>query len=147
MTDKPLEGQIIPAHAGAPSKYKPEMVEQVLELMKQGKTNAQICAFLDISADSFMRYRRQFPELASAYDLGEAYRLAYDEMLCEKIATGELKGNAQMMIFIMSNRHKRDYQAKSDGVTVTVNNNNVKALSNEELEDQIKRLKHLTDDE
>ena len=140
MTYQPLEGQIIPGHAGAPSKYKPEMVEQVIELMTQGKTNAQICAYLDISADSFMRYRRQFPELAAAYELGESARQAVWEHTAMQLAKGELKGNAQMMIFLMSNMFKKDYQTKTDSVQVNINNNNVKALSDEELEEQVARL-------
>lgn len=141
-----IEGQIIPAETpGRPSLYKPEMCKIVEDLMAQGKTNAQVCAVLGISPDSFLRYRRDHPELAAAYEKGKTCQQAVWEDIGFKGMVGEIKGfNATTYIFMMSNLFRGEYTQKSNDITVNVNNGdihkNIIELSNDELEERIKLL-------
>jgi hypothetical protein len=144
--EEPVEGQLIPSEAGRPSLYKPEMCQITEELMSKGKTNAQVCAVLGISPDSFMRYRRDYPELAAAYEKGKVLQQAYWENVGMNGIVGEIKGfNATTYIFMMSNLFKGQYTQKAADVTVNVNNNTLHQeiieLSNEELDAKIKLLK------
>ncbi len=141
-----IEGQLIRSEAGRPSLYKPEMVDKLISLMSEGKTDTQTCAMLGISVDSLARYRRQYPEMAEAYLKGKMLQQAAWEDLGLKLATGEVKGNATVFIFMMHNLFKTSYtQTSNTAVQVNLTNNAVGGLSNEELAEKIKNLQHVTE--
>ncbi len=142
-----IEGQLIRSEAGRPSLYKPEMCEKILDLMSEGKTDTQTCAMLGISVDSLARYRRQYPELAEAYQKGKLLQQAAWETLGMQGITGAIKGfNATTYIFMMSNLFKTSYTQRADtAVNVNLVNNAVGGLSNEELAEKIKNLTHHTE--
>ncbi len=139
----PKEGQLIINEVGRPSKYKPEMADKMLDLMAEGKTDTQVAAMLDISTDSIARYRRTYPEFAEAHAKGKLLQQAAWETLGLKLATGEVKGNATVYIFMMHNLFKQSYtQTSNTAVNVNLTNNAVGGLSNEELAEKIKHLQH-----
>ncbi len=147
MADKPIEGQLIKNEAGRPSHYKPEMVEKMLDMMAEGKTDTQVCAMLGISPDSHARYRRTYPEFAEAHVKGKVLQQAAWETLGMQGITGNIKGfNATTYIFMMSNLFKQTYTQRADtAVNVNLTNNAVGGLSNEELAEKIKNLQHHTE--
>jgi hypothetical protein len=137
---------IIPNEGGRPSLYREAMCGKVIEYMAQGKTDTQVCALLGISADSLSRYRRQYPEMAEAHAQGKMLQQAYWEEIAMKIATGEIRGgNATIMIFMMSNLFKQSYTQKNDNININIKNDNA-TLSDDELNDRLKQLKHLTEE-
>lgn len=141
-----IEGQLIRSEAGRPSLYKPEMADKLIELMSEGKTDTQTCAMLGISVDSLARYRRTYPEMTEAYAKGKILQQAAWEDLGLKLATGEVKGNATVFIFMMHNLFKSSYtQTSNQAVNVNLTNNSVGGLSNEELAEKIKNLQHITE--
>lgn len=42
---------------GRPTKYKPEMLPKIIELMKDGASIVEVCAELDISQETFAQWR------------------------------------------------------------------------------------------
>jgi hypothetical protein len=61
-------GKIMPA--GAPTKYKPEFCEKVIELMSEGASKTEVVAELDITFETLMdwtnpespRYKKEFSD-------------------------------------------------------------------------------------
>lgn len=99
--------------AGAPSKYKKEFCERVIEIGKTGASKAEMAVELGISRASFDNYEKEFPEFLEA--VREA--ITYSQVWWEKngrIATfGAMPNfNATTYIFNMKNRFKDDWRDK-----------------------------------
>lgn len=101
--------------AGAPTKYRPEMCERIIELMREGCSKVQICADLGIAKPTFYEWvnpeHGRFQEdFKAAVDEGMLYAQAFWEEELKKAALGRNKdANATLMIYNMKNRFKEDW--------------------------------------
>lgn len=92
---------------GRPTKYKPEMCQEVVKFMAQGYSKEATAAFLDISVDTFFRWQKENEEFSEAIKEGSAKSLLFWEKLGIAGALGKVDGfNASSWIFNMKNRHK-----------------------------------------
>ena len=55
---------------GRPTKYKPEMCKVVIELMKEGASQEEVCGHLDISRDTFYRWKEENKEFSDTVKRG-----------------------------------------------------------------------------
>jgi len=55
---------------GRPTKYKPEMCETVIELMREGASQEEVIGSLDISKDTYYRWREEHEEFSDAIKRG-----------------------------------------------------------------------------
>jgi len=55
---------------GRPTKYKPEMCKTVLELMKEGASQEEVCGHLDISRETFYRWKEENNEFSDTIKRG-----------------------------------------------------------------------------
>ena len=55
---------------GRPTKYKPEMCKTVLELMKEGASQEEVCGHLDIARETFYRWKDENKEFSDTIKRG-----------------------------------------------------------------------------
>jgi hypothetical protein len=55
---------------GRPTKYKKEMCEVVIELMREGASQEEVIGSLDISKDTYYRWREEHEEFSDAIKRG-----------------------------------------------------------------------------
>lgn len=56
---------------GRPTKYRPEMCERVVELMRDGLSKVEVAADLDINVDTLNEYTKIHPDFSAAIKRGE----------------------------------------------------------------------------
>lgn len=143
--EEALEGEIIstkyPMAIGRPSKYTDEMPYKALALRMQGKSQNQVMAYLGITQHTYESYVREHQAFREAHDLGYIYALASWEEILEAVATGKLKGSAAMIEFQMKTRFPKEYSVRNESLHINVNATT--SLSQEQLDEEIKRLRHL----
>ena len=89
--------------AGRPNKYKPEYCEELIEFMAQGYTFKAYAGHIKCAYSTVKEWVHKYPEFGEAKKIGQ--------MACEKalltigrgLATGKVKGNAQVWMFMMRN--------------------------------------------
>jgi len=62
--------QIKKNKGGRPPKYKKEYVDELSGLMEQGMLDYEIFAKWDVSHETFIAWRKKYPELQEAYKIG-----------------------------------------------------------------------------
>jgi len=73
-TEKP------PKHPGGrPTKYRPEMCDVVVAMMKDGCSKHEICAYLDIDYQTFLNYQSNHKEFFDAIKRGDCLSQAWWE--------------------------------------------------------------------
>lgn len=89
------------------SKYKPELCDQLIELMGHGKSFEAVCGDFGISRDTGYEWIKKYPEFAEAKGLGvSANQSFWEAMGIENLVSHDKeKFNAQVWIFTMKNIH------------------------------------------
>jgi len=64
---------------GRPTKYKPEMCETVVELMKEGASQEEVIGSLDISKDTYYRWKEENKEFSDSIKRGISLSRAWWE--------------------------------------------------------------------
>ena len=93
-----------PGTGGRPTKYRPGMCKRVLELMKAGKSQAQVCADLGIHTDTLYEWIKKHPDFSIALKNGTTLSEAEWSKIGHDLATGKTQGNVAAWIFNMKNR-------------------------------------------
>lgn len=97
------------SEAGRPSKFDPDFhPESFIELSKEGKTLAEICAAWGICRDTLWRWSKDKDRtiFSDAIKIGLQAREAWFVEQGKKIFRGEIKGNPAPWVFIMKNCFK-----------------------------------------
>jgi hypothetical protein len=93
---------------GAPTKYKPEMCDKVINLMAQGWAITELCyaeGGLGIHYTTLQAWREKYPEFDKAVRDGIKASEAHWTGIGHKAALGQMDGfNATAWIFNMKNR-------------------------------------------
>lgn len=122
--------------AGRPSKYKPEMVEQVRKLCLLGATDAELADFFDVSLATLYTWRSRYPEFLDAQKIGKAecddrverslYQRAigyshpdthisnYQGVITETPIVKHHAPDTTAAIFWLKNRRKEDWRDRQD---------------------------------
>jgi hypothetical protein len=99
--------------AGRPTSYKPEYCETVIELGKQGKSVAQMCAHFDISRQTINNWASDHPEFLEAFTRAKTHMQA----VLEAMAFDGLKNrefNANLWKTTMQARFREDYTERKE---------------------------------
>lgn len=79
------------AKVGAPSKYKPEFCEQLVEHMKEGGSIDSFGAKIDVARQTIYNWLESQAEFLDARKRGEAFLHQFYERLGRMIATGQIR--------------------------------------------------------
>jgi hypothetical protein len=109
-----------PMPAGRPTSYRPEFCDDVIELGKQGKSLAQMCAHFDIARQTIDNWAEQHPEFLEALSRAKVHCQAWwEDKGMDGLAAGKL--NAPVWKKSMEARFRDDYTERreiSGGVAV-----------------------------
>lgn len=126
---------------GRPSKYKPEMGDEVISLMEEGKSIVAVCKELRISRDTFYRWCREHEEFKSKVQEGLTYSEAWWEELGLHGMLGKMgkQFNPTMYIHRVNSQFKWQ-SAENKGNTINIENLQINQLSDDDLDKKIESL-------
>lgn len=102
--------------AGRPTKYKPEMCEQVIDLMRDGLAIEEVCAEMGIWKDTFYNWVKKHDEFSDAYKRGlELSKAWWLKQGRSSLTDG--KFNSTLWYMNMKNRHKWSDKQEVDHTT------------------------------
>ncbi len=105
---------------GRPTKYKPEMCETVIELMKEGASQYEVLATLGISEDTFYRWKKENEEFSESIKRGSQLSQAWWEKK-GRISLDDRQFNSTLWYMNMKNRFKwADKQEVKNEGNVTI---------------------------
>ncbi len=105
---------------GRPTKYKKEMCETVIELMKEGASQQEVLAVLDISNDTFYRWKKENEEFSETIKRGIQLSQAWWERK-GRISLDDRQFNSTLWYMNMKNRFKwADKQEVKNEGNVTI---------------------------
>lgn len=140
------EIEILPKR-GAPTKYKKEMGDVLLNVAEQGGHVAQMCVALGIrSKDTFYEWVDKYPEFKKAYEEAKLVSQAFWENILLMGSLGKIKGfNFNSVAMIMNNKFSEEYKRSATGSNTEINigaiTNNTLELSQEELDAKLESIK------
>jgi len=104
--------QSVPAtQTGAPSKYDPDMLEDVAELALSGATDQDIANHLKIDRVTLYRWKHRYPAFRHA--LRES-KLACDDAIQRTLYEKAREGDTTSMIFWLKNRRPQEWRESRD---------------------------------
>lgn len=138
--EKPIEGELVEKDLGGrPTKLDASMIPKLYEMMDQGRSNAQICAELNISERTFYRWKKENEDFREWFEIGQMKRLAYWESLGEAGMLGKIpKFNATIYLANMNSRFNGwAREQKDEKATQTINIENMQVLQGiQQLDDK-----------
>lgn len=125
-------------------KYHPQYL---IDLMAKGYTNSQVWAEWNISEPTFYRWRKEYPELEEAYQVGKPkFETYWLENLMKPMAEGKLEGKHSFAAtaYIMDVKSKSGAKSEN-GTTININNlaishDNTTSQLIEKIQDNLKFL-------
>lgn len=90
----------MPAKMGRPSKYKPEMCDQLIQTFADGHFIGTFCADVGIHKDTFYDWLKKFPDFSEAYKKAKCAGDKHYTKLIRLIATGKIRGNVTAAIYL-----------------------------------------------
>lgn len=100
---------------GRPTKYNPDMCEQVKACGDAGMTIIEMCRDIGITRETMRVWRETNPEFSAAVNEGLDRAQAWWEMQGRIATFGGCDGyNATSYIFQMKNRFKEDWRDRQD---------------------------------
>lgn len=133
-------GEEKPKHAGgAPSKYRPEYCQALIEHMARGYSVESFAGTVDVDVDTIYQWAKVHPEFSEAKRKGAARSRIFWETLGMGLAGAQMKGGKQVKgsaaswIFNMKNRFGwRDRIEHMGGMKVTTPSSKLKDLAQDE---------------
>ena len=129
-------------------KYKDSFKEKVISMGKEGSSLVQIANALDVSRSMLYRWAHddeRYPGFGEALDRARECAEAYWEQILQDGIMGKIKGFKEIsMIFMMKARFKDWHETTKKQIEVT---NKTDTLTDKELDEKIKTLKIITNDD
>lgn len=98
---------------GRPPKYDPAFCDVIIELGKQGKSQAQMAAHLDVAKQTITDWANQHREFSDALARANSFAQAHFEDLAQTGLTDN-KFNANLFKIIAYNRWRDDYADRKE---------------------------------
>lgn len=89
--------------------YKPEFVEQVIDMFRDGSSKTQVAAKFGVSKTSYKNWIEKYPEFAEAAAIGETIAQAFQEDRQNKCIENPKDYNAKAQEFLLISRYRDDY--------------------------------------
>lgn len=99
--------------AGRPSKYDPAYCDEVIDLGREGKSIAQMCAHFDISRQTIDNWASQYPDFLEALSRAKVHAQAWWEAKGVEGMEAD-KFNAAVWKKSMEARFREDYTERQE---------------------------------
>jgi len=87
--------------AGAPTLYREEYCDSIIEFGKQGFTVSELCCEIGIHKDTFYEWVKQHSKFSDSFKKYKGFKEAWHQKLFRKMAIGDLKeGNLGAAIWL-----------------------------------------------
>lgn len=96
---------VIDKKPGRPTKYSKKICDLLPYLFSNGESVSEVCAYLDITKETFYQWEKDHKEFSDSYKKGLELSEAWWTRLGRAGATGKAKINPATWIFNMKNRH------------------------------------------
>lgn len=114
MKPRPKISELKKNAVGAPSKYKPEYCDSIIEYMGKGHSLTAWCAENNIVKETSYAWMRENPEFLAAFKRAQGLSQKHWENMLHLTAAGKLKGNLGAQIFWMKNRFRDEWKDRQD---------------------------------
>jgi len=111
---KPKRTDLKSAKMGAPTKYKPEYCQDIIEYMSKGHSLTAWCADKDIYKETAYNWMRDHHDFLDAFKRAQSKAQQHWENMLHLTAAGKLKGNLGAQIFWMKNRFRDEWKDRQD---------------------------------
>jgi len=91
---------------GRPTKYSPKLCVLLPALFSNGESVSEVCAYLDITKETFFQWVKQYPEFSDSYKKGLELSEAWWTRIGRAGSIGKAKIQPATWIFNMKNRFK-----------------------------------------
>lgn len=104
-----------------PTKYKPEMCKVVIDLMQEGASQQEVLAVLDISNDTFYRWKKENEEFSETIKRGIQLSQGWWERQ-GRVSLKDREFNYTGWYMNMKNRFKwaDKQEVKNEGITTVI---------------------------
>jgi hypothetical protein len=135
--------KFLPTTRGAPSKYRPEMCNIVIQVANDGGFHAAMMVACGIGNDTFYRWKKEIPEFKEAVDQADLISLALQEAVLVDGMLGKIKNyNFNANAMILNNKWRAHYaRVNSSGgdTNIEITNNTIN-LSKDEIDNKIAQV-------
>jgi len=97
------------AKRGPKTKYTPDRVARILDLLKSGNTRGATCGAVAIDHDTLLRWIVKYPEFAESVRAAES---AAEQLHVKAIADAAQKGSVAASIFWLERRRYQEWGRK-----------------------------------
>lgn len=126
---------------GRHPEYKPEMCQEMIDMMAKGMLDVEIYAKWGISKNTFYRWIRENKEFSEAYEIGLPKCEAAFIGFLRKMATGKLEGKHSFTSIAMILNTKFKYaKVNSGSESQTINVNTVNVFNTEDRQETIQYI-------
>jgi hypothetical protein len=135
------------AHPGGrPTVYRPEMPQEMLEMMTNGYKDSWIYAEWGISKDTFYRWLKEHPELKVAHDTGMPLcEVWWEKKGVDLMAAGDNKAFNYWIAF-MNRKFGWSKNQGNNGGDTTININQMAVFNQQTREELLENITMLLDD-
>lgn len=95
--------QLREMRSGAPTQYKPEYCDMLIEHCKTGFSVNSFGAVVGVAVSTLYVWCETYPMFKEAKEIAEVSRLYLNESNALKLANGKISGSAPMQTFILKN--------------------------------------------
>lgn len=139
-----LEIEVQPKTFKFVSEYTTSYCTRLLEHMSTGHSLKSFGGRFGIARKTIDKWLEEHEEFAIAYELAESKNLLELETIALEIAKGDIKGNAGMLKFLMTNQHSDTYMDKQvvenqGGVVFQIDTG---IRRNKEEDEEVEELEH-----
>ena len=132
-----LEGKVIPAKRGRKTLYKEHYKDDLVDLMRQGKSATQVAAAWGISRQTLHTWLKDKEDLKEAYQTAKTAGEAFWEDVGNAAVFGQIKGfNTKVFEMNMRNRFGWGVDNQTNQ-TINIENMQINNMSEKELDAQI----------
>ena len=112
MSNEDNEVIIVPQIKPYKGNYHRKFIQKLIGHLKSGKSVHSFAGSIGVARGTIDKWVETYPEFAEAMDIAKSINLGTLEEIALDQATGETKGNAAILQFLMKNQHADVYVDK-----------------------------------
>lgn len=117
------KGLLSPRPAWRPSKYRPEMCEEIIEFCSEGRALSSFAAKIEVPYQTLTQWSAKFPDFRAALQVAKMKAAAWhDEHGTKIVARGDRGGQGAMAKFYLERHAREEFGPVPAGPSIAVVN-------------------------